>query len=440
MNEELSAERPAHVAADRFLDFDIYAPPGVKDDFHVAMKALQAPGVPDLVWTPRNGGHWIATRNAMIRVIMSDYERFTSRHTILPKSAGENVKMLPLALDPPAHRPYRMLLNNGLSPKAVGRIENKIRAIAITLIEAVQLEGRCSFTADFAELFPIQVFLGMCDLPLADAPMLTEWTSEMLRPTPGRDWSPDKNHMDWGFRHLFAYLEPYIEERRRKPGDDLLSQMFNGQVDGRALSSEEALQLSSTVLVAGLDTVVNFLGFVMLHLARNVEARRELVANPALIPDAVEELLRRYPISMNGREVAYDMEFAGVQMKKGEMISAPTPLAGIDERANDHSMTVDFHRRGGEHTTFGAGSHVCAGARLARTEIRITLEEWLKRIPEFEIAPGEEVHFTGGIVGVVDAVPLVWKTNEQTLKGLTDLRASSVKQSDDGQFSSRDSG
>jgi cytochrome P450 len=102
------------------------------------------------------------------------------------------------------------------------------------------------------------------------------------------------------------------------------------------------------------------------------------------------------------------MEFAGVSLKQGDMISTPTPLAGIDERANECPMKVDFHRGNGQHATFGNGPHVCPGANLARNEVRITLEEWLKRIPEFQVAPGQSVQFTGGIAGTVDALPLVW--------------------------------
>ncbi len=162
-------------------------------------------------------------------------------------------------------------------------------------------------------------------------------------------------------------------------------------------------------MLAGLDTVVNFLGFAMMHMARSPDQRRELVAQPELIPEAVEELLRRFPIVTMAREVVGDFEYRGVFLKKGDMIATPTPLGGIDDQANACPMDVDFHRQTREHVTFGNGSHRCPGAFLARAEIRITLEEWLRRIPEFEIEPGHPISFTPGGVAVVDALPLLWK-------------------------------
>ena len=120
------------------------------------------------------------------------------------------------------------------------------------------------------------------------------------------------------------------------------------------------------------------------------------------------ELIRRFPVVSLAREVRHDMEYDGVQLKKGDMVAVPTPLAGTDARLNPQPLKVDFHRPSADHVTFGNGPHLCPGAHLARTEVRITIEEWLARIPEFEVAPNAEIHFRGGLVGVVDALPLVW--------------------------------
>jgi cytochrome P450 len=174
------------------------------------------------------------------------------------------------------------------------------------------------------------------------------------------------------------------------------------------MSRHEALQLCSQVLIAGLDTVVNFLGFAMLHLATHHELRDRLAAEPALIPAAVNELLRRSPIVTIGREVRQDIAFAGVQLKAGDMVMAPTALHGLDPRANERPDEVDLKRREPAHSTFGHGDHKCPGAHLARTELVISIEEWLARVPDVTLAPGAEVTFSGGLVGCVDALPLVW--------------------------------
>jgi cytochrome P450 len=401
MTAELLFERPSHVPANRVVDFDMYAPPGVTEDFHAAWKSLQAPGIPDIIWTPRNGGHWIATRNPLIEEIFADYEHFTSRHNIIPKWAGENVSLLPTNLDPPEHRPFRLLLNSNLAPKTVGAMEQRIHAVAAELIEQFRRDGGCNFTTEYAEILPIKIFLSVMDLPMEDVAQTKLWSEQLLRPK-------GEVTFEQCIAKFFDYLGPYVDARKGGDGTDMLSRMINGRVEGRALTRDEALQISVQVLIAGLDTVVNFLGFVMLFLARNPSHRRELVDDPKLIPAAIEEMVRRFPIVTVGREVAHDTEWHGVTLKRGEMMMLATPLGGIDERANERAMAVDFHRGSGAHATFGNGHHKCPGAHLARTEIRITIEEWLSRIPEFEIAPGETVTFTGGIVAVVNAVPLVW--------------------------------
>jgi cytochrome P450 len=401
MNSVLLAERPAHVSEDRVVDFDMFAPPGGKADIHAGWKTLHAPGIPEIVWTPRNGGHWIATRAKQIAEIYADYERFSSRVYLLPKESGEKFGMIPLSLSPPEHRPFRALLNAGFSPKAVNGITNIIRKIAADLIEGIRLRGYCNFTTDYAEAFPLKIFMLMVNLPFSDAPTLKKLVDELLRPT--GELSPGESA-----GRLAEYMAGYVDARIGAQGDDLLTHIVNGEIDGRSITRDEALSTSLAVLAAGLDTVANFASFALLFLARNPDRRRELIADPELIPRAVDELLRRYPVAMGARELRSDIEYCGVQMKKGEMILAPGPLAGLDEQWNANPLEVDFHRRPINHATFGGGVHQCAGHFLARTEMRITLEEWLSRIPEFEVAPGAEITFTGGHVVTIDRLPLVW--------------------------------
>lgn len=399
---------PAHIARDRVIDFDIYNPPGARGDFHGAWKALQDRGLPDLLWTPRNGGHWIATRNALLHEVLGDHERFANTASILPKSAYGDLGLLPVTIDPPAHRPFRLLLNAGFSPRVIRAAEPGIRATARELIEAMRPAGAGDFIAGYSTQFPVRVFLRMADLPVADAPMLKHWSDQMLRPDPATDWGEDVSGWRHGIRRFREYLEPYVVERRGSDRQDLLSHIINGDIEGRPVSHDEAMQLTVQVVLAGLDTVVNFLGFAMLHLARNPAHREALVADRGLIPAAVEELLRRFAIVTMAREVRCDMELDGAQLRAGDMIATPTMLGGIDDRANRCPMDVDFQRSHPEHATFGNGPHKCPGAFLARTEIQVTLEEWLEHIPEFTLAPGHDVRFSPGGVAVVDALPLVW--------------------------------
>lgn len=384
------------------VDFDIYAPPADAGDFHSAWHRLQAPGTPPVVWTPHNGGHWIPTRAAVIGEVMSDFERFSNRTIMIPKIHGEAHGLIPTTLDPPEHRPYRELLNSGLAPARIQRLEGEIRATARELITPLAVRGECDFITEYAELFPIRVFMALMDLPMSDAAQTKYWCDQLLRPDGSMTFAE-------AMEKLFAYMEPVVKARREAPGEDLVSDLVAGQVGDRDITHEEAMKLAVQVLIAGLDTVVNFLGFALCHLAQHPEEQQQLRAQPELLPAATDELLRRFPVVTVGREVTEDFEFHGAPLRKGDMIAAPTPLAGTDEEAVDDPFRVDFGRRAVRHLTFGRGHHLCPGRNLARTEIRITLEEWLAAIPEFRIPDEEPVAFHGGIVGVLEKLPLRWQ-------------------------------
>ncbi|MDE2596964.1 MAG: cytochrome P450 [Sphingomonadales bacterium] len=397
----MSLAHPAHVPADRVVDIDIYALPGQREDFHRAWKALQDAALP-LVWTPRNEGHWIALGGAVLAEVQSDHERFSNRVIVLPKSVGELHRLIPTTIDPPEHRPYRKLLNDGMALARVRRMHDEIRAAAAALIEPVVPLGRCDFTGDFAEILPIRIFLALVDLPLADAPRLRLWASAMTRPDPPIPFEA-------GRQAFFDYLDPIIAARREAPGDDLLSRMITADMGGRRLDRDEALSLCTQVLIAGVDTVVNFLGFVMLFLARDPAARAALAGmdfNGVLA--ATHELFRRFGLVTIGRTVRADMAFHGCTLKAGEMVCVPTQVHGLDETVNPDPLRVDFARRGARHSAFGSGPHMCPGQELARAEVAITIQEWLRRIPDFRLAPDADPGCSGGIVGQVNRVILEW--------------------------------
>ena len=183
--------------------------------------------------------------------------------------------------------------------------------------------------------------------------------------------------------------------------------MINGTVFDRKLTSDEALNMAYLVMQGGIDTVSNLMSLTMRFLAEHPEARRELIENPVLIPAAIEEMVRRFAVTVQVRTVRHDMHYAGVNMKEGDIVVLGTPVAGIDERDNVNSAQCDFHRTARVHTTFGNGPHRCPGAHLARLEMRITLEEWLARIPEFELASAD-ICCRGGVVGGLVSLPLRW--------------------------------
>lgn len=392
---------PSHVPEHLVFDFDMYNPPNLAKGAQLAWATLQSPGVPEIVWTQRNGGHWIASRAQLIREAYENPQIFSSQCPFIPREAGEAYDFIPTSMDPPEQRKWRAILNKVAGLPVVDDLETQIRDLSRSLIDDLRLKGECNFTEAYAEPFPIRIFMLMADLPHKDIPHLKYICDQMTRPDGSMTFAEARDA-------LYDYLAPIIAERTGKPGTDAISVVANGQIDGRPITSDEAKKVCGLLLLAGLDTVVNFISFIMEFLARSPKHRRELIENPERLPAATEELLRRFSVVADGRILTQDYEFHGVQMKEGDLILLPQLLSGLDERENACPMHVDFNREKISHTTFGHGSHLCVGQHLARREIMITLEEWLARIPEFSIKPGAEVPHQAGVVSGVRSLPLVW--------------------------------
>ncbi|MEZ5749091.1 MAG: cytochrome P450 [Caenibius sp.] len=397
------ADVPSNVPADRVVDFDIFNPPEIDEiGLHEAWVKLQQSTPHEVVWTPHNEGHWIALRGKRVRAMYRDPDHFSSHVIWLPKSEGLQYGLVPTRLDPPQHTPFREVLNNAIGITVTKEVEPIVREVAVEIIEDLAPRGSCNFTEDYAKQFPVKVFLKLLDIPYEDVADVKKWVDQMTRP----DGSMS---MEEVMENFFRYVDPIIDERVANPGDDLISRVVNNDIDGRPMTRAEMRGLVSLLLVAGLDTVVNALSFFMEFLARSASHRHELVENPKKIRLAVEELFRRFPVVAEARMVKVDTQVDGVTMKAGDMVCVPTILGGTDDQMNKCPMQVDFNRKDTSHVTFGDGPHICAGQHFARQEARVTIEEWLKRIPEFEIAPGSKIQHKSGIVCTVEDLPLVWK-------------------------------
>lgn len=394
------ASPPPHVPRERIVDIDIYAPPGIEHGFHEAWAALQAQN-PDIVWTPRNEGHWIALSGEALQEVQSDPERFSSRVIVLPKSVGELHGLIPTTIDPPAHRPYRLLLNANLNPAAIRGLSEEIRSTAGLLIDDFLAVGHCDFTAQFAEVFPVRIFMALVGLPDADAPRIRHWAECITRPDQDLSFEAAK-------AAFFEYLLPVVNARSAAPGNDMLSRMLATGIDGRALTHDEALSMCTQVLIAGLDTVVNFLSFAMHALAEDDAARASLREEPAAIIGAVNELFRRFGLVTIAREVRKDIAFRGVNLLAGDMVAIPTAVHGLDPSVNPDPLRIDFARVRPRHSAFGSGPHLCPGQELARQEVAATISEWLRRIPDFRVAADSDLSHVPGVVGSIKRLCLEW--------------------------------
>ena len=395
---------PPHVPPERIVDHDVFTVDAPDGDFAAAMVRLRDSGVPRLFWTPRNGGHWVATDGALIRTILEDPTRFSSRAMRVPKAANPDPPMMPLMTDPPDLVQVRRLLAPAFTPAEVRRLEHRAREVCIALIEELEPRGACEFVGEFARHMPIVIFMSMLDLPTSDRAVILGIVDRIVRPD-----VPETRMR--GFAELADYCFARIAERRAQPGDDLLTQLATASFQGRPLSNAEIQGLTTTLMLGGLDTVAAMLTFIARFLAESPRHRAELRARPEVMTEAIEEFLRRMAMANLTRELAVDTELAGVSLKSGDLVLVPTPLCSFPEDGGDW-LEVDFDRKRLMHVTFGAGPHYCLGSMLARAEIRIFLEEWLARIPDFAIAPGARLEVKVGAAACIPSLPLVWNPRQ----------------------------
>jgi cytochrome P450 len=405
-----AATAPAHVPADlvREFDFPALGGPG-RDPIQVATEfAREGPPVFYAASPDRGnaGGAshdgWVVSRHDLIREVYQDAETFSSRKNAnFAALLGEDWDLLPLEKDPPEHGVWRTLMNPLFSPTRVGVVEETIQATTRRLVDDALAKGECEFVKDFAEVFPVHIFLGMFGLPLADAPRFVAWSNGLIH-------SDRIEDAQAAARAIRDYLVDMIGKRRAQPTGDVISYLVTSEVEGRPVSDGEALAMCFLLYAAGLDTVASMLAFIFKHLAEHPDHQQRLRDDPSLIPQAIEEFLRAYPIVVSHRRVTRDTEFHGVQMKAGDWVHLPTMLAGRDETEFPDPDRVDFDRERVTHISFAAGVHRCLGSHLARRELRSALSEWLSRAPPFRIKPGETPVTQSISVFGVHYLPLVW--------------------------------
>jgi cytochrome P450 len=392
---------PAHIPPGLVHDFDPYAV-AAEEDPHIVWKRVQD-SAPRIFWSPQ-AGHWIVTRAEDIKAIQLDHERFS--HSILGRGLPGGLK--PLSSDPPEHGRLRAMLMPAFLPRAIKILEDRARELAISLIEAMKPRGECEFVEDFARILPMEVFLKMVGLPSSDRSMLTAWVEGAIH---GARIDPPFG--DRCLNNLRQYIEKTLEIRRTVPGDDVLSVIVLHESDGQRFTQEECMSMATLLLLGGLDTVASMIGFICRSLAMNPTLRHRIRDEPLLRPRAIEELLRRHGLSNTMRIVTQDTVFAGVTLKKGDPIQQAATCYGLDDSVVSHPMEIDLDREAPiPHAAFGNGPHTCPGQMLARREIKVFLEEWLERIPDFQIKPGTrpQMRFLGLLA--MKKLELCWDPNQ----------------------------
>ena len=324
-------------------------------------------------------------------------------------SIGQEQPLIPLQVDPPEHARYRRLLDPEFSPKKMAAIEPDARVLVNQIIDKFVDDDGCDFHEDFATPLPSTIFLRLMGLPQSDLSAFLTWRDMTIRPDVAPDdWDGAQRIRDQAGREVNEYFEAAIDDRRQNPDDGLLSRLVHSRIEDRDLTREELLGIFHLLLLGGLDTVTATLDCAIAYLARNPQQRQLIVDDPGLTNSAIEELLRtETPVMVVPRFIKTDATFGDVEIKAGDHATICIGAANGDDREFADAHGVDFSRTPNRHLAFGGGPHRCLGSHLARMELRVALEEFHRRIPNYDIAPGAVLNYSPGI-RQADRLPLVF--------------------------------
>jgi cytochrome P450 len=364
--------------------------------------------VSPVVHTDRFLGCYLPTTYEAVREIAHDTEHFSSRRVLVrderPEIQQHNAAP-PITSDPPGHKPAKQLLLPPFTPDAMTKLEPRVRAICNELIDEFIADGGCDAAARYTKHIPVRTIAHMLGIPEADSDLFITWIHGILE-------LGIKNEaiLMQSVQDMTAYFAGHIEQRKQQqPTDDLISYLMNARdKNGEPLDDTHVLGSLRLLLIAGIDTTWSAIGASLWHLAKTPGDRKRLVAEPGLMPTAVEELLRAYsPVTM-AREVLKEATVSGCPVKPGNMVLLSFPAANRDPTVFPDADKVQLDRKENRHAAFGLGIHRCVGSNLARMEMTVALEEWLKRIPEFRLDPAGVVTWSQGTVRGPRQLPLLF--------------------------------
>jgi cytochrome P450 len=412
----LDFDAPAHVPQDRKVDLG-FANGGVPNDLvdpYEPFAWLNGPEIPRLLFTAPNrsslgagsgsaaAGTWVVSHYADIDRVYTDNDHFTNAGTAeFQRLIGETFRSIPLAIDPPEHGKYRMYLMPHFSPSRITKVlEPRIREVVVEMIDAVATKGEVDMAWDFARVYPVRIFMGLMGFPPPMFEQFLAWEWDILH-------SGSIETMQVALRGVLDFLRGFIAEKEAQPDEFLVSSIVHGQIEGKPLTDDEKIGMVWFLWLGGLDTVAATIAQMFRRMALQPEIQRQLRANPDLINGAVEEFLRTQPILSSGRRAKRDFEWHGIQIKAGDGFQCLNPAGNFDPARFDNPREFDPTRKGNRHFTFVGGVHACLGAHLARRELRLLLDEWFKRIPEFRAKLGADTSVFPGLMSIRN-LPLVW--------------------------------
>ncbi len=401
----MSSQRPP--VTDWTSDFDHTDPEWVANPYPIWDELREKCPV---AHSDRYGGTWLPVRNEDIAAIAYDTAHFTSRSVIVSElRPDENDLPAPIGVappitsDPPFHADARRMLLPAFSPKAVAGYEQFTRELCRELLDDLAGKDDIDAALDYARHIPVRVIVKMLGFPQQDADIFREFIHLVIETV---DLSAEEREANFQASEIDGYLDARIAEHLKEPQDDLTTFLLEAELDGNKLHPDHVRGTIVLLMIAGIDTTWSAIGASLWHLAQTPDDRRRLATEPELMGTAVEELLRAFaPVTM-ARMVAEDFEFEGCPFKQDDWVLLPFPSANRDPEAFPDADKVELDRAVNRHSAFGLGIHRCLGSNLARMELRVALEEWIARFPDFELADPSRVTWSAGQVRGPRTVPV----------------------------------
>jgi len=389
--------QPDHVPAELVADFDFFDIPADVSDPVQIWHDLVRRRVPPIFYTPHNGGHWVFLRYADIVECYRNHELFSTRGAQIPPLEPFPV-LQPNGVDPPQHDVFRKILAPMFTPLAVRRMTDGLHHRASGLIAGFADKGECDFIHDYAAKFPTGTFLELFGLPEERLPEFLRISEVFFRST-------DPEVRAANLQEIFAVLEELFRSKQATPGNDIASTVVMARdAEGNPYKWEDIINCGFLLFVAGLDTVTNTLTYVWRYLATTPEARayfREKLDDQSAFLSGLEELMRINAVSNIYRRATHDFEYKGIQFRRNDRVVLPNSVANRDPAVFDNPQAIDLDRKVNNHVTFGVGPHRCIGSHLAKREVMVSMQEWLKRIPDFSLAEDQDAGsvFGGSVMG-----------------------------------------
>jgi len=408
----VAAAKPEHVPVDLVVPFDQHHGPEVMAFPPTAVTAIAA--TKPIFWSSFYGGFWVVGHYEHARYIYQNPQLFKQWAKGVPANPFSKLYK-PLYLDPPEHRPWRKVLTPLFSPRQLSRLEDFVRMLAREQLREIAPKGRCEFVSTFADVVPGRMFCYQLGLPSEQYPRFARMFTDLIfgpaqalktsGPEAARAIRVKAN------KEIDDFIAALIPERRKNRGEDIVSVLLDGEVNGQPLNDDDIVTMTTLLFFAGTDSTRAAMTYAFMYLAQNPAQRDRLVADPSLSRKASEELLRAHGFHMSAREVVEDTEVGGVKFKAGDVVLLSTGASNRDPQKFPDPSVIDFDRpNASSHLTFGAGEHRCIGSHLATLQLRVALEEVHKVIKDYRLdTEGPPVRYVAGQGKVIpENLPLIY--------------------------------